>query len=75
MTKKQVLEEALKLSPQERCDLADELFESVEDESEVVIDPEIAAELDRIAKYTDEHPESLVPHERRNAHGARGAPR
>ena len=60
MTAQQVLDEALKLSPQERYELAEQLFESTEGEFEPEIGPELAAELDRISKEVDEHPERLV---------------
>jgi hypothetical protein len=63
MTEQQVLEEALKLSPQARCNIADALFDSVEEVDDLPVGPDIEAELDRIAKHSDEHPESLVAHE------------
>ena len=64
MTIEELEHEVFQLPSRERERLALKIFDSIDEtDDSMEIDPEIAAELDRIAKYSDEHPETLVPHE------------
>ncbi|HLX61879.1 MAG TPA: addiction module protein [Planctomycetota bacterium] len=60
MTTKQLEQEALRKSPQERERLAYRLFHSVEPGDDAVLTPELIAMLERASKEAEEHPETLT---------------
>lgn len=63
MTAKKVLVEAMKLKPDDRLSVAQELFDSVTeiDEPEVELPPEVEKELERRIKEMKAHPERMIP--------------
>lgn len=65
MSAQTLFSEIMKLPPAERCDLVCDLLDTLTDEVDLDeephdLSPEFVAELDRISKEIEEHPELLV---------------
>jgi putative addiction module component (TIGR02574 family) len=63
MNKATLLAEIMNLTPQERRDLAEELFDAVAEEEVFALTPEQMAEIDRRVEEHERDPGSAIPWE------------